>query len=77
MESFTLHVTGGSQSINQTFGATETTTLLENLTPNTDYTFILTVFTYGGLSKSTEPIIGRTADGGKYYIINYRLQITR
>lgn len=64
-DSFTLQVSGGSQVINRTLGATTTSTLLEDLIPNTDYTFILTVYTYGGLSKSTDPVIGRTADGGR------------
>lgn len=71
VQSFTLQVTSAvSEPVNLSLGPTITSTTIPDLTPNTDYTFVLTVFVNGGMSKSTGPVLGRTADGGT---LDYRM----
>lgn len=63
VESFSLTISGDE---NQTveLPPDAVTYTLEELIPNTNYTFAITVMVNGGLSVTSLPVLGRTADGG-------------
>lgn len=66
VESFSLTISDVSDDTVE-LPADAVSYMFEDLTPNTNYTFTIKVTVYGGLSMTSLPATGRTADGGMCY----------
>ncbi|XP_048258912.1 usherin-like [Haliotis rufescens] len=60
---FRVNVTSTDRTFSRTVPGADNSTLLQNLSPNTDYTVTLTLTIYGGASLTSEAKTARTEDG--------------
>lgn len=62
---FTLSAASDVKDQIENYPSNVTRVVLNNLTPNTEYTILVTITVHGGGAINNEPVITSTLDGGK------------
>lgn len=69
VQSLTLQAMSSKNNVTVSPSGNQVTYVVDTLEPNTDYTVTLTVTIFGGAYLTSQPVLVKTKDGGRFLLI--------